>query len=313
MNERHLTFMIIPHEEGRVRAFNVSRRRLWEIFCLVLLSLCALAYFGISYHVRFSPSGALSLLEGENSALKTELGQFRSKLLTLEMEVDALSETDRVLRAWTSLSRPGDKDGRSPRGDLVPIQVERRSSGTYNSLDHLLREARFLSSSLDSIASALRSREKLQAHIPSIFPVLGEEWYSAPFGYHPDPFTGRRRLNKGINIVGREGTDVVTTADGTVENVGWEKRLGYYIKIDHQIGLQTVYGHLQGKPDLKPGTAVKRGQVIGKLGKSGRTTAPSLHYIVVRDRRAVDPAKFIFLSENPPPSVSAQDIHGAFP
>ena len=313
MNEKLLTFTIIRHEEGRVRAFNVSRRRLWRIFCLVLLPLCALAYFGVSYHVQFSPGGALSLLERENSALKTELDQFSSKLLTLETEVEALSETDGVLRAWTSLSRPGDKDGRSARGDLVPVQVEKHVSGTYNGLDHLLREARFLSSSLDSIASSLRSREELQAHIPSIFPVLGEEWYYTPFGYRPDPFTGRRRWNKGINIVGREGAGIVATADGTVENVGWEKHLGYYIKIDHQIGLQTVYGHLRSEPDLKPGTAVKRGQVIGKLGKSGRTTAPNLHYIVVRNRRAVDPAEFIFLSGNLPPSVSAQDIYGAFP
>ena len=301
MNKKYLTFMMIPHTEGSVQEFNVSRRFFWGIFCLVLLSLCALGYYGISYHVSFTPGTELSSIEGENSALQVELHQFRGKMLALRAEVEDLSETDRMLRAWASFSRPGDGASRFPWEDHVPLQMEEAFSKTYKGLDHLLREARFLTTSLDSVASALQGREELHRHIPSIFPVLGEGWYSAPFGYRPDPFTGRLRLNNGINIAGREGTEVVATADGTVENVSWEKNLGYYVKIDHQIGLQTVYGHLQSTPDLKSGLFVKRGQVIGKLGKSGRTTAPNLHYMVIRNGHAVDPEKFIFSAHSTPP------------
>ena len=104
--------MMIPHTEGGVQEFNVSRRLFWGIFCLVLLSLCALGYYGISYHVSFTPDTELSSIEGENSALQVELHQFRRKMLALRAEVEDLSETDRLLRAWASLSRPGDEDSR---------------------------------------------------------------------------------------------------------------------------------------------------------------------------------------------------------
>ncbi len=110
------------------------------------------------------------------------------------------------------------------------------------------------------------------------------------FGTRPDPFTGRFAMHYGLDIAGRRGTPVVATAAGKVITSGLYGGYGRMVKIDHGNGLVTVYGHMD-KNIAKQGQHVKRGDVIGTLGNTGRSTAPHLHYEIKYGKKAIDPRK----------------------
>ena len=117
-------------------------------------------------------------------------------------------------------------------------------------------------------------------------------YISSYYGYRRDPFTGRRAFHSGIDIVGRYGAPVRATADGVVYRVGYARGLGRYVKIKHAHGFMTVYGHLR-KAVVKGGERVKKGEIIGYLGNTGRSTGPHLHYEVRRWGRSLNPLRFI--------------------
>ena len=108
------------------------------------------------------------------------------------------------------------------------------------------------------------------------------------------PFYGKRESHKGIDIATEIGSEVVTPADGVVVRVTQEKSLGNLVKIDHGNGMVTIYGHLLNKGDVKKDQKVKRGDVIGYVGNSGRSTGPHLHYSVCVNGVYVNPRRYLF-------------------
>ncbi|HIE07364.1 MAG TPA: M23 family metallopeptidase, partial [Desulfarculaceae bacterium] len=115
---------------------------------------------------------------------------------------------------------------------------------------------------------------------------------SSRFGYRTSPFTGRRELHKGLDIVNRRGTPVVVTADGEVIFAGYKRGYGKMVIVDHGLDRVTKYGHLS-ETSVKSGDMVSRGQELGKVGSTGRSTGPHLHYEVVVNGEAVDPADYL--------------------
>lgn len=141
---------------------------------------------------------------------------------------------------------------------------------------------------------------------PSLLPVQLEQeggkeklvfWYSSPFGQRIHPLTKKREFHRGLDIKTRPGVPVIAAADGTVAKVKRETYLGKMVEINHTAQqLKTLYAHLQGYADgLKVGQKVKRGQVIGYVGNTGRSTGPHLHYGVydTRQRKWVNPIGYI--------------------
>ncbi len=111
------------------------------------------------------------------------------------------------------------------------------------------------------------------------------------FGPRPDPFSGRLGMHFGLDIAGLKGTPVVATADGVITKSGFGSGYGNMVKIDHGNGFETIFGHLNSRK-VKRGQKVERGDVIGTLGNTGRSTAPHLHYEIKHDGKAVSPMKF---------------------
>ncbi len=307
MSKKYLTLMVIPHNEDRIRELNVSRPFLWGLSTLLVLSLCALVFYTIGYYIQLNREVRLATLQTENEELKVQFERVQRMLKTFQGQVDELTQTDRMMRAWASFSEPGEDIRKVGVGGIseetslwesrLSFETEALVSQTYASLDQLVREASFLKTSFDSVASFLENDAEARSHMPTILPVSAdyECWYSSGFGYRPDPFTGRRHFHNGLDIAGRRGTPILAAADGVIANVAFDKHLGYYVAITHGSGLRTVYGHLQrNSSPLKKGQKVKRGEVIGKMGKSGRATAPHLHYSVSRNKKAIDPKLYIF-------------------
>ena len=116
------------------------------------------------------------------------------------------------------------------------------------------------------------------------------------FGVRSDPFRGGRAMHSGVDIPGPVGTAIYATADGVVGRTGWVGGYGNLIELEHGKGIQTRYGHLSSI-SVTPGSRVKRGQLIGLMGSTGRSTGSHLHYEVRIDGRAVNPIPFLRTSD----------------
>jgi len=147
-----------------------------------------------------------------------------------------------------------------------------------------------LDTSFDRLEQAWGERLKVLASTPSLAPVSG--FFSDGFGWRRDPIDGSREFHKGVDIVAPNGTPVRASADGLVTAAGRMSGYGAMIHLAHGYGMGTRYGHLS-RLMVTPGQRVKRGDVIGLVGSTGRSTGPHLHYEVFRTGVQVDPRKYL--------------------
>jgi len=172
-----------------------------------------------------------------------------------------------------------------------PEETIRLSSLALQSLEELSAEADRLGQSLGNALEAAEKLQFLRSITPSIYPTTSTRITSS-FGYRKDPFTGRRAHHDGIDLGGRTGDPVFAAADGTVVQAGYDRGAGNHIVIRHGNGIETVYMHLS-KVEVKKGQNVKKGEQIGKLGSTGRSTGPHLHYEVRRNGEPVNPKTYL--------------------
>src|SRR5258705_9751787 len=130
------------------------------------------------------------------------------------------------------------------------------------------------------------------ALVPYRKPVIGEVEFTSGFGVRSDPFLGRPAMHSGLDFRSETGDPVRATANGVVESAGWNGGYGNMVEIDHGNGFSTRYGHMS-KIEVKVGQQIKIGQIIGRVGSTGRSTGPHLHYETRIDGDAVDPQKFL--------------------
>ena len=154
----------------------------------------------------------------------------------------------------------------------------------------LTRNAKKVENTLKYVNSVIDLQKVRLASTPSIWPTKG--YLTDGFGWRTHPFTGKRNFHYGQDIATQLGNDIVATADGFVLVVAHQNALGNLIVIDHGFGFTTRYAHLSGF-DVKEGDRVKRGQVIGFVGNTGRSTAPHLHYEVRVFGKAQNPLNYI--------------------
>ena len=133
--------------------------------------------------------------------------------------------------------------------------------------------------------------------VPFANPLKSAYRFTSSFGYRRDPKTGGRRMHNGVDFAAGKGTDIFAPADGVVTYAGWQSGYGNYIKIKHEFGLETRYGHLS-RIRVKKGQRVSRGQQIGDMGNTGRSTGTHLHYEVRVNDKPVNPMNFIEAAYN---------------
>lgn len=167
---------------------------------------------------------------------------------------------------------------------------------TTRRLDIISKELVVQSKSLDEIAKLAKDKEKLLAAIPAIQPVKNEDLrqVASGFGYRSDPFTKIRKFHAGMDFSAKTGTPIYATGDGVVSAA--DNRLSGYgnrIVIRHGFGYETLYAHLS-KYKARPGQKVKRGDIIGYVGSTGRSEAPHLHYEVHKNGEVINPINFYY-------------------
>jgi murein DD-endopeptidase MepM/ murein hydrolase activator NlpD len=143
---------------------------------------------------------------------------------------------------------------------------------------------------LNIVRRNVEKREMLMNATPSIWPIHG--WLSAGFGMRPDPFTGERDFHPGLDISAEKGTPILATADGTVQLAAPSGDYGNLVIVNHGYGLTTRYGHLS-KYAVWVGKPVKRGEVLGYVGATGRATGPHLHYEILANGKLMNPMQLL--------------------
>lgn len=161
------------------------------------------------------------------------------------------------------------------------------------SIDWLLRRALYQQESFTEIGKKLTIEDYMLDHTPSITPAEG--YLTSGFGYRIDPFLHCIKMHTGVDIANEPGTPIMASADGVVSFTGYLSGYGLTIKIDHGNEIETLYGHLSGFY-VQEGQSVLRGDVIGTMGNTGRSTGPHLHYEVRVAGRPINPRGY-FLDE----------------
>lgn len=167
---------------------------------------------------------------------------------------------------------------------------------TFKKVDVISKKIYVQSKSFDTVIELAKNKEKMIACIPAIQPVALKDFtrISDYFGSRQDPFTGKLTMHHGMDFTGPEGSDIFVTGDGVVVESGYSFfGYGNRVTVDHGYGYKTVYAHLD-KILVDEGQKVKRGEVIGKLGDTGRSTGAHLHYEVKLNNHPVDPINYYF-------------------
>ena len=166
---------------------------------------------------------------------------------------------------------------------------------TTRKLDVLDKQLYLQSTSFDEVVEMCRNQDEMLRCIPAIQPVANKDLkrMASGYGMRIDPIYGTRRFHEGMDFSAPTGTDVYATGDGVVVKMGWQTGYGNTIVIDHGFGYQTLYAHLKDFR-TKKGKKVVRGEVIGGVGSTGKSSGPHLHYEVHKDGRVVNPVNFYF-------------------
>jgi len=172
------------------------------------------------------------------------------------------------------------------------FEADREASGgpLRGEITALRSRAEALTLSFARMDEAWQERLKLLASTPSLLPVQG--YLGDGYGWRPDPFTGEREFHRGLDIVAPHGAPVRAAADGVVVQAGRAAGYGWMVHLSHGYGLATRYGHLS-EVLVRPGQRVRKGEIIGRVGSTGRSSGPHLHYEVYRGAAPVNPHSYV--------------------
>lgn len=210
--------------------------------------------------------------KGKISDLEAIIGRTGLSLSKLQIEERPNKSKEKQRPAAARGSALGSQGGPYMPVELTGSIVEREKA-LFDTIDRLMLLERIVDS------------------LPLGSPMKGGEFKSG-FGKRIDPFTGRFAFHAGIDLSGRQGAKVYSTGSGKVLSAGRDGAYGLAVDIDHGLGLITRYGHLSGV-DVQPGDSVKRGQLIGRQGTTGRSTGPHLHYEVRHFNKPLNPHNFL--------------------
>jgi murein DD-endopeptidase MepM/ murein hydrolase activator NlpD len=294
MHARRYTFVVADRQTGAVRRLTIS---LWPALTIVagLFALPVLIGMG----ARWSALAAISDLQSTNASLLVEnasyreaTGQLANQVSALQTAVDDLGERAAVdanaSRAMGKL--PTNVRSRAMGGAVTGSAIAPVLKSGLTSPDTVLGVVSDLlgviGSRLDSVRDSVERRNALAAATPSVWPVAG--WLTSLYGNRTDPFTNDQDFHPGLDISADYGQPVIATGDATVAAAGPNGAYGNMVSLDHGFGIMTKYGHLS-RIAVMADQHVKRGDVIGYVGSTGRSTGAHLHYEVWMNGKLTNP------------------------
>jgi murein DD-endopeptidase MepM/ murein hydrolase activator NlpD len=286
-----------------------SKNRISNIVLFVLASF----FFGLTC--------LLILLNSDVINTPSEIVQKRT-LKNYELQFDILNKKLTQLEAVVSNVEERDNNLYRVYFEASPIPEEQRRAGfggvnrykdlegydnsdlvinTAKRLDILTKQTVVQSRSLDEIERLAANKAALIEAIPTIQPVKNKDLtrIASGFGYRSDPFTKARKMHFGMDFTAKRGTPVYASGNGVVKRADSRSSgFGKHIRIDHGFGYISLYAHLS-KYNVRRGQKVKRGDIIGYVGNTGRSAGPHLHYEIIKDNKKIDPLNFYYGNLSP--------------
>ncbi|MDD4115934.1 MAG: M23 family metallopeptidase [Massilibacteroides sp.] len=261
-------------------------------------------FFGMMYLID-SPREAL--LIKENKLLQTQY-EILSLRLTDALDVlgDIQQRDENLYRAIFQAEsipesiRKSGFGGTNRYEQLMNLPNSELIVATTQKMDMLRKQLYVQSNSLDELINMGKSQEERLQCIPSIQPISNKDLRRTASGYgmRIDPIYRTRRFHAGMDFSAKVGTDIYATGNGTVTFAGWKQGYGNCLVVDHGFGYKTLYGHMN-KFKARVGQKVKRGEIIGYVGNTGKSTGPHLHYEVIVRGKNDNPAKYYFMDLTP--------------
>jgi murein DD-endopeptidase MepM/ murein hydrolase activator NlpD len=280
MKQQYFIVVLAHSFHGRLRRLHIPHQAVWGVLALALVGAVSVmgmvgSYARMAWKVANynSLQSQFEVLQNKYSQLEKSASATHEQLATLQLFATEVSMAYGIKR--------NESTGVSNEGPLMPSFHD--SVKEYN----FLKSANF-SRSYRKFPRAYQTNVR-----PSIWPVQGGLLSS--FGHRADPFSGEGSFHSGVDLSAGIGTPIRVTADGIVLRSEWFGGYGKVIVVDHGGGMHTYYAHLS-RTDVIPGQDVRRGQIIGASGATGRVTAPHLHYEVRQNGTPINP--YIFLARS---------------
>jgi murein DD-endopeptidase MepM/ murein hydrolase activator NlpD len=298
MASRHYTITVADHRTGVSRRMTVSLRPVL-IACGLVLAVPVLVGLGAAWKAKSNVADVLTA----HQELQVENASFRAATAELADQISSLESFIQDLGARSAL----DADLARTMDKLPPL-VKARAMGGSTGADRAAQQTlsalgtpedtfglirtllERLESRLNVVSRTVDRRNALAAATPSIWPARG--WLTSTMGQRVDPVSGGSDFHAGLDIAADRGQPVYATAAGTVTHVGYQGGYGNLISVDHGFGLQTRYGHLLDYV-VKNGANVQRGDIIGHVGNTGRSTGYHLHYEVLANGKLLNPLRLL--------------------
>lgn len=276
------TLIWVPHDGGQARSISV---RWITVIVAGTLGLFLMGLgLGAGTYTLMNPTGSPASLHAAEDASTEESRRLAQRVEALEAQLTRsrkLHESIMQLSGFAQFQLPDNRDDGLTDGSGDPI------AGEKPRLNQLLKR----NHRLEKLQEFVRSRNKVFRHTPMLWPVEG--WLSSPYGYRQDPMGGRgRSFHDGVDVAAWHGSPVRASADGVVTDAGRKGGYGKIVKIRHEYGYTSLYGHLSRRL-VKEGEEVRKGQVIGRVGTSGHSTGSHVHYEVRVNNKPINPWPYL--------------------
>lgn len=270
---------------------------------LLLASFCLLYFPGkavVTSVIKAVNIHALEKLERENESLRAQVVRFDRQIVLLDTKFDSMLDESQMFRQIAGLPQLEDEvlavgvGGTMTRfdDDLLEFdsRLARRISDQEQDIDELLRQSGLVKISVQDALTRVTEVSRRWSHLPMLTPTSG--YISSTFGRRMHPLFRQMHYHTGLDFSTPSGEPIFAPANGKVVHSAKSQGLGLSVVLDHDFGIKTVYGHCS-KLAVETGQEVRRGDIIGYVGRSGITTGPHLHYEVHVNGRPANPYKYL--------------------
>ncbi|MDP4290460.1 MAG: M23 family metallopeptidase [Bacteroidota bacterium] len=296
-----IKYQFNPHsltiERVKVTLKDKLKRLMWVVSSGTVFAAVLLV---VAYNFLDSPKEKmlkreLDQYQFQYNVMNNRIGRMQKVLTDLQQRDNNVYRAIFEAEPISSDERAGGYGGAERYSNMEGLNSSEIIKNTAVKLDEINSEMVVQSKSFDQVFQMVKNKEKMLASIPAIQPLTHRTMtgIGSHFGYRIDPFYKVMKLHSGIDFTAATGTKVYATGDGVVNQAGWEGGYGNLIVINHGYSYSTAYGHLS-RIGVRDGQPVKRGQVIGYVGSTGKSTASHLHYEVRKNGKAINPINYFY-------------------
>ena len=305
MGKNNYKLILIKEGQFDLKQINLSTSTILLGSAGLLSLFIALFFLMSNTLINFTLESEIDSHRENNKEFADKINEAAEKLESIDQQLSKIKLLDDNLRKMAKLPtltddirKLGVGGDNKPKKEqdfnyLLPEDVEHDLNLIFEKTDYFTRLVNLEFISYEEIDETISSKISYYHQLPAIHPVQDNYASSSGFGYRKDPFSRKYTFHSGDDFSARVGTPVVSTGEGRVKTSKVNGSFGNYIEIDHGNGFTTIYAHLSRR-HVKKGQKVFRGQKIGEVGNTGRSTAPHLHYEVKYGRKSLDPSQYYF-------------------